>query len=71
MLLRLLLKRPPSARFYSTMGVTESKVAATDFLHFVNASPTPFHAVKSIKELLSEVGFKEIKVCPFIHSYYR
>lgn len=38
------------------------KVAANDFLDFVNASPTPFHAVKSVKERLSKVGFKEIKV---------
>ncbi|KAJ9635566.1 hypothetical protein H2204_005740 [Knufia peltigerae] len=37
------------------------KVAANDFLDFVNASPTPFHAVKSVKERLSKVGFKEIK----------
>ncbi|RVX69326.1 Aspartyl aminopeptidase [Exophiala mesophila] len=37
------------------------KVAANDFLDFVNASPTPFHAVKSVKERLTKVGFKEIK----------
>ncbi|EXJ80182.1 aspartyl aminopeptidase [Capronia coronata CBS 617.96] len=43
------------------MGVVDSKAMATDFLNFVNASPTPFHAVKSVKERLSEVGFKEIK----------
>ncbi|KAF1841552.1 peptidase M18, aminopeptidase I [Cucurbitaria berberidis CBS 394.84] len=35
--------------------------AADDFLSFVNASPTPFHAVKSAKERLEKVGFKQIK----------
>lgn len=44
------------------MAPANIKVAANDFLDFVNASPTPFHAVKSVKERLSKVGFKEIKV---------
>ncbi|KAH9863110.1 hypothetical protein IAQ61_009387 [Plenodomus lingam] len=35
--------------------------AAEDFLSFVNASPTPFHAVKSAKERLEKVGFRPIK----------
>ncbi|KAF2671441.1 aspartyl aminopeptidase-like protein [Microthyrium microscopicum] len=34
---------------------------ANAFLDFVNASPTPFHAVKSSRELLEASGFKEIK----------
>ncbi|KAJ9612428.1 hypothetical protein H2200_004025 [Cladophialophora chaetospira] len=42
------------------MGPAKIKVAANDFLDFVNASPTPFHAVKSIKERLTAVGFKQI-----------
>ncbi|KAH8694135.1 aspartyl aminopeptidase [Talaromyces proteolyticus] len=37
------------------------KQAALDFLSFVNASPTPYHAVKSGKDLLASAGFKEIK----------
>ncbi|KAE8548799.1 hypothetical protein EYB25_009180 [Talaromyces marneffei] len=37
------------------------KQAALDFLSFVNASPTPFHAVKSSKELLTAAGFEQIK----------
>jgi aspartyl aminopeptidase len=44
------------------MAPVNIKVAANDFLDFVNASPTPFHAVKSVKERLSKVGFTEIKV---------
>ncbi|KIX10260.1 aspartyl aminopeptidase [Rhinocladiella mackenziei CBS 650.93] len=43
------------------MPPVDVKVAAHDFLDFVNASPTPFHAVKSVKERLSKVGFQEIK----------
>ncbi|KAK5191288.1 hypothetical protein LTR99_001672 [Exophiala xenobiotica] len=43
------------------MACPQIKVAANDFLDFVNASPTPFHAVKSVKERLSKAGFKEIK----------
>ncbi|KAF1830958.1 peptidase M18, aminopeptidase I [Decorospora gaudefroyi] len=35
--------------------------AAEDFLAFVNASPTPFHAVKSAKERLEKAGFKQIR----------
>ncbi|KAF2500901.1 peptidase M18, aminopeptidase I [Lophium mytilinum] len=35
--------------------------SAEDFLSFVNASPTPFHAVKSAKLRLEKAGFKPIK----------
>ncbi|KAE9964333.1 hypothetical protein BLS_008449 [Venturia inaequalis] len=35
--------------------------AARDFLTFVDASPTPFHAVQSAKEKLEKAGFKHIK----------
>ncbi|KAJ5692581.1 Aspartyl aminopeptidase [Penicillium macrosclerotiorum] len=38
-----------------------SKQPALDFLSFVNASPTPFHAVQSAKDLLAKAGFQEIK----------
>ncbi|KAJ6157444.1 Aspartyl aminopeptidase [Penicillium chermesinum] len=38
-----------------------SKQPAQDFLDFVNASPTPFHAVQSAKDLLAKAGFQEIK----------
>ncbi|KAI9737143.1 MAG: hypothetical protein M1834_000736 [Cirrosporium novae-zelandiae] len=38
-----------------------SAEAAHDFISFVNASPTPFHAVNSAKERLVKAGFKEIK----------
>lgn len=34
---------------------------AEGFLDFVNASPTPFHAVHSAKQRLEEAGFKQIK----------
>ncbi|KAJ5289182.1 Aspartyl aminopeptidase [Penicillium angulare] len=38
-----------------------SKVPAQEFLDYVNASPTPFHAVQSSKDLLAKAGFQEIK----------
>lgn len=44
------------------MAPVSIKTAANDFLSFVNASPTPFHAVRSVKEKLMKAGFKEIKV---------
>jgi len=44
------------------MAPVSIKTAANDFLSFVNASPTPFHAVRSVKERLTSAGFKEIKV---------
>ncbi|KAF1958832.1 peptidase M18, aminopeptidase I [Byssothecium circinans] len=43
------------------MATKPSLKAAEDFLSFVNASPTPFHAVKSSKERLEKAGFKQIK----------
>ncbi|KAF2022159.1 peptidase M18, aminopeptidase I [Aaosphaeria arxii CBS 175.79] len=43
------------------MSVKPSLESAEDFLSFVNASPTPFHAVKSAKERLENAGFKYIK----------
>ena len=46
----------------SSMAPVNIKTAANDFLSFVNASPTPFHAVRSVKEKLTKAGFKEIKV---------
>ncbi|KAI4247668.1 MAG: hypothetical protein L6R40_001254 [Gallowayella cf. fulva] len=35
---------------------------AQDFLSFLDASPTPFHAVHSVKQRLIKAGFKEIKM---------
>ncbi|KAF1353229.1 aspartyl aminopeptidase [Delphinella strobiligena] len=34
---------------------------AQDFLDFVNASPTPFHAVAEAKQRLDKAGYKQIK----------
>jgi Aminopeptidase I zinc metalloprotease (M18) len=53
------------ARLYSTMSASTTP-AANDFLSFVNASPTPFHAVQRVKERLAKAGFQEIKVRPLI-----
>lgn len=59
MLCRLIFRRSFST---STMAPVNIKTTANDFLSFVNASPTPFHAVRSVKEKLTSAGFKEIKV---------
>ncbi|KPI42609.1 Aspartyl aminopeptidase [Cyphellophora attinorum] len=44
------------------MAPITTKMAANDFLDFVNASPTPYHAVRSVKAKLSKAGFTEIKI---------
>ena len=44
------------------MVSTEFRGPAEDFLSFINASPTPFHAVAGVKERLSKAGFNEVKV---------
>ncbi|KAL3428093.1 aminopeptidase I zinc metalloprotease [Phlyctema vagabunda] len=41
--------------------VSASRAKAQDFLDFVNASPTPFHSVRSAIDRLSKAGFQEIK----------
>ena len=33
---------------------------AQDFVDYVNASPTPYHAVKNVKTMLSKAGFIEL-----------
>lgn len=45
----------------SSMASKASLKHAEDFLQFVNASPTPFHAVHSAKQRLEKAGFKQIK----------
>ncbi|KAG8893839.1 hypothetical protein FRB99_001674, partial [Tulasnella sp. 403] len=48
------------------MTATVSKLlpappAAKAFLNFVNASPTPFHAVQSASQLLEKAGFRKVE----------
>ncbi|OQO08926.1 Aspartyl aminopeptidase [Cryoendolithus antarcticus] len=43
------------------MAKGASKSRAEDFVEFLNASPTPFHAVQSAKSRLDGAGFKQIK----------
>ena len=33
--------------------------SATDFLNYVNASPSPYHAVDETRKLLVAAGYKE------------
>ena len=44
----------------------DSLKRAEDFTEFLNASPTPFHAVHSAKLRLEKAGFKQIKVCDYV-----
>jgi len=73
-----MLKRPPvlsiltvarSSRFpntkrnwYNVAMSTSAINHANEFVDFLNASPTPFHAVKNGAALLEKAGFKLIKV---------
>nr|AJD23160.1 aspartyl aminopeptidase [Onygena corvina] len=43
------------------MITADERARAEDFLSFVNASPTPFHAVASAVKRFTDAGFKEIK----------
>jgi len=52
-----------SPRRYSTLSSTMdvSAKAGHELLSFINASPTPFHAVLSIKQRLEKAGFKGLE----------
>jgi aspartyl aminopeptidase len=67
----LAISQQVASRAYSSMPPVSTKAAANDFLNFVNASPTPFHAVRSVKEKLNKAGFKEIKVRRYIQKVGR
>ena len=42
------------------MTTTRALDYAQDFVDFVNASPTPYHAVNTAKGLLKQAGFEEL-----------
>lgn len=56
--------------YYSRMASKASLKRAEDFTTFLNASPTPFHAVETAKQRLEKAGFKQIKVsgCSYASS---
>ena len=41
--------------------MTDAKTVAKEFCDFVNASPTPYHAVASAKRLLESAGFVQLR----------
>ncbi|KAK9237956.1 peptidase M18 [Lipomyces kononenkoae] len=43
------------------LKMSRAKAYASDFLAFVNASPTPYHVVDNAKKLLLNAGFLELK----------
>ncbi|KAL6885041.1 peptidase M18-like protein [Trichoderma longibrachiatum] len=53
--------RTASSPFSTTALVMAPPQAALDFVDFVNASPTPYHAVKSAASLFEKAGFTLIK----------
>src|SRR5690554_1693128 len=40
----------------------KGKTFAKNLINFIDNSPSPFHAVNQVKELLLENGFKELKL---------
>ncbi|KAJ6260951.1 Aspartyl aminopeptidase [Drechslerella dactyloides] len=49
------------ARYNGNMASSTSKAFAQGLIDFINASPTPFHAVESAKKSLLKAGFSEIR----------
>jgi aspartyl aminopeptidase len=49
-------------------GLPQAPETATRFLQFVNASPTPFHAVHNAALLLEKAGFRKVGHHP-LHSH--
>ncbi|KAK2729214.1 aspartyl aminopeptidase (zinc I metalloprotease) [Colletotrichum kahawae] len=62
-LARITVLRPlqPRARFSTTSRTMAPPQAALDFVDFVNASPTPYHACATASKLLEKAGFTKIK----------
>jgi hypothetical protein len=58
-------------RNFGRMAGKASLKRANDFTDFLNASPTPFHAVHSAKLRLEKAGFKQIKVCDYVLGVLR
>ena len=53
--------RQSSNRFMSTIMTTAlGPEAAKKFITFVNASPTPFHAVQNASKTLDNAGFVKV-----------
>ena len=47
-----------TSRFYSIMA--PSRQPGLDFISFVNGSPSPYHAVQSVRERLEKAGFQQL-----------
>lgn len=48
-------------RPFSAMPTETARQHAQDYIDYVHASPTPYHAVKTAKQRLDKAGFKQIK----------
>ena len=56
----LLPRAPPSSFRNMTMMTQQGPEAAHRLLSFVNASPTPFHAVTAASAILEKAGFSKV-----------
>lgn len=48
---------------YHNSTQDNNSTSATDFITFVNNSPSPFHAVEEARILLDKAEYKELKEC--------
>ena len=56
----LIASYPSLLRGYTTTKMDVSLKAGHELLSFINASPTPFHAVNSIRQKLENAGFQRL-----------
>ena len=59
--LRLSSAQKKGSNSYSSLPMGLSASAGHELLSFINASPTPFHAVRAVKTELEKAGFQHLE----------